>query len=151
MGGPWKVRQEPPFVRDPTTPQMKHLHRLDVASFGGSVAVAVARTHIGSVVQLGYPRVDVPPIGNRNQIIGLLRIIPAHDNPPCCQTPLFENAGNIRPPDESEGTISLKVVLLISFAAHTDNVATKPSSSGLESSAINPVTPTVHRDSTLFL
>jgi hypothetical protein len=32
---------------------------------------------------------------------------------------LFENAGNIRAPDESEGTISLKVVLRISFAAHT--------------------------------
>jgi hypothetical protein len=95
----------------------KHLHQLDVASFGGKhkcrVAVAVARIHIGSLVQLGYPRLDVPLIGNRDQIIGLLRIIPAHDNPPYCQTPLFENAGDIRPPDESEGTISLKVVLRI--------------------------------------
>jgi hypothetical protein len=36
---------------------------------------------------------------------------------------LFENAGNIRPPDESEGTISLKVVLrIVSFAAHMDKL-----------------------------
>ena len=74
----------------------KHLHQLDVASSGGKhkcrVAVAVARIHIASPVKLGYRRLYVPLIGYRDQIIGLLRIIPAHGNPPYCQTPLFENA-----------------------------------------------------------
>jgi len=50
-------------------------------------------------------------------------MIPAHDNPPCHQTLLLEDAGSIRPPDESEGTISLKVVLRIGFAAHTQAAA----------------------------
>jgi hypothetical protein len=46
------------------------------------------------LVKPGYRRLDVPLIGSRDQIIELLRIVPAHDNPPYCQTPLFENAGN---------------------------------------------------------
>src|SRR5229473_3043005 len=37
------------------------------------------------------------------------------------------------PPDESEGTISLRVVLRISFAAHMNIIATTPNSSWLES------------------
>src|SRR6266567_2188371 len=60
-------------------------------------------------------------------------MILAHDNPPCSQTLLLEDAGSIRPPDESEGTISLKVVLRIGFAAHTNIIATTPGLSSLES------------------
>src|SRR5260370_42019357 len=74
----------------------KHLHQLDVASFGGKhkcrVSVAVARIHLASPVKLGYRRLDVPLICSRDQIIGPLRIIPAHDNPPYWQTRSFENA-----------------------------------------------------------
>src|SRR3984893_8401196 len=112
----------------------KHLHQLGVASFGGKykrrVAVAVARIHIGSLLKPGYRRLDVPLIGCRDQIIGLLRIIPAHDNPPYRRR--SKTPGIYEPTDESEGTISLRVVLRVSFAAHTDNIATTPGSGRLE-------------------
>ena len=74
----------------------KHLHQLDVASFGGKhkcrVAVAVARIHIASPLKLGYRRLYVPLIGYRDQIIGL-RIIPAHWQSPILSNPLVRKRG----------------------------------------------------------
>ena len=79
----------------------KHLLQVGVDSFGGQhqcrVAVAVAHIDIGSLVKLGHRRRDVPPRRSREQIMALLGIIPAQENPPRRQkTPLFESAGNIR-------------------------------------------------------
>src|SRR4030088_102248 len=54
--------------------------------------------------------------------------IPLTVKPRCSKTP-----GIYEPPDESEGTISLRVVLRISFAAHMNIIATTPGSSWLES------------------
>src|SRR6266481_2462172 len=71
------------------------------------VAKCIARIHVGSTAKLRYRRLDVASISGRDhRFMWLLRIIPAHDNPPYRRTrpriyePHFCNQ------EESEGTIA---------------------------------------------